>query len=84
MTLIRRMQFPLPEDLDIFLLLIFKNALCIQYFANSTQAAMEDDFNTADAVSSVFELVKFINTKVSSESSRAFLEKLSDLLRFYH
>lgn len=45
------------------------------------EAAMEDDFNTADAVSSVFELVKFINTKVSSESSRAFLEKLSDLLR---
>ena len=39
-------------------------------------AAMEDDCNTADAVSAVFELVKFINTNASSENSRAFLEKL--------
>ncbi|MCI8876686.1 MAG: cysteine--tRNA ligase [Lachnospiraceae bacterium] len=52
-----------------------------QGYREKFEAAMEDDFNTADAVSSVFELVKFINTKVSSESSRAFLEKLSDLLR---
>lgn len=45
------------------------------------EEAMEDDFNTADAVSAVFELVKFINTKVSPESSKSFLLKLSDLLR---
>lgn len=44
------------------------------------EAAMEDDFNTADAVSAVFELVKFINTKVSAESSSPFLQQLSDLL----
>lgn len=44
------------------------------------EAAMEDDFNTADAVSAVFELVKFINTNVSAESSSPFLQQLSDLL----
>ncbi|MCM1257738.1 MAG: cysteine--tRNA ligase [Roseburia sp.] len=44
------------------------------------EAAMEDDFNTADAVSSVFELVKFINTKVSAKSSKSFLQQLSELL----
>lgn len=44
------------------------------------ETAMEDDFNTADAVSAVFELVKFINTNVSAESSSPFLQQLSDLL----
>ena len=40
--------------------------------------AMDDDFNTADALSAVFELVKFINTHVSEKSSRAFLSALKE------
>ncbi len=40
------------------------------------EAAMDDDFNTADAISAVFELVKFINSNVSAESSNAFLGEL--------
>ncbi len=39
-------------------------------------AAMEDDFNTADAISVIFELVKFANTHASEGSSKAFLEAL--------
>ena len=35
------------------------------------EEAMDDDFNTADAVSAVFELVKFANTTVTEESSPA-------------
>ena len=31
------------------------------------EAAMEDDFNTADAVSAVFELVKLSNSTASAE-----------------
>lgn len=38
--------------------------------------AMDDDFNTADAISVIFELVKFINTKANEKSSKAFLEAL--------
>ncbi|MBQ6631006.1 MAG: cysteine--tRNA ligase [Romboutsia sp.] len=45
--------------------------------------AMEDDLNTADAVSAIFELSKFINTNVSEESSLEFaklcLDKFNEL-----
>jgi cysteinyl-tRNA synthetase len=50
-------------------------------------AAMDDDLNTADAISVIFELVKYANTAVTEESSRAFaaqvlaeLKQLSDVL----
>lgn len=45
-------------------------------YLNKFEAAMDDDFNTADAVSAVFEFVKFINTRVKGESSKELLEKL--------
>lgn len=41
---------------------------------------MDDDANTADAVSAVFELVKYINTNASSDNSREYLQKLYDRL----
>ena len=34
------------------------------------EEAMEDDFNTADAISVIFELVKFVNTKAKEQSSQ--------------
>ena len=40
------------------------------------ETAMDDDFNTADAISAVFELVKWINSRVSGASSKEFIEKL--------
>lgn len=40
--------------------------------------AMDDDFNTADAVSAIFELVKFANTNASEASSKAFVQALKD------
>ena len=36
------------------------------------EEAMDDDLNTADAVSAVFELVKYANTHVKEETSKAF------------
>ena len=42
--------------------------------------AMDDDFNTADAISVIFELVKFINTNTSENSSKEFVEALSKQL----
>ena len=50
-------------------------------FVDKFEAAMDDDFNTADAISAVFELVKFCNTNVSQDSSQQFLEKLSMRLK---
>ena len=56
-------------------------------FATKFEAAMDDDFNTADALAAIFELVKFANTNVDENSSREFagglyeeLFKLSDVL----
>lgn len=42
--------------------------------------AMDDDFNTADAIAAIFELVKFINTNVSAASGKEFLQALKDEL----
>ncbi len=49
-------------------------------FTRRFDAAMEDDLNTADAISVIFELVKFINTNSGDESSKAYLEGLRDQL----
>lgn len=38
--------------------------------------AMDDDFNSADAISVVFELVKFINSNTSESASKEYLEAL--------
>ena len=40
--------------------------------------AMEDDINTADAISAIFELSRFINTNVSEKSSLEFAKKCLD------
>lgn len=40
--------------------------------------AMDDDFNTADAIAAIFELVKFVNTNTDEQSSREFLQSLKD------
>ena len=49
-------------------------------FAVKFEEAMDDDFNTADALAAVFELVKFANTKVNEESTGAFAGYLLDII----
>nr|WP_330377499.1 cysteine--tRNA ligase [Cellulosilyticum ruminicola] len=41
--------------------------------------AMEDDFNTADAISIIFELVKFANTYAKEGASKPFIQAVFDL-----
>lgn len=45
-------------------------------YVEKFDAAMDDDFNTADALSVIFELVKFANTNAGTESGKAFVEAL--------
>lgn len=45
-------------------------------YVDSFEKAMDDDFNTADAIAAVFELVKYINTTADGESSGEYLESL--------
>ncbi len=49
-------------------------------YRNNFETAMDDDFNTADAMAAVFDLVKFINSNVSSDNSKAFIESLNGIL----
>ena len=50
-------------------------------FVAAFEEAMDDDFNTADALAAVFDLVKFINTSAGENSSKAYLENLLELLK---
>lgn len=41
--------------------------------------AMDDDLNTADAISVIFELAKFMNTNISDQSSKEFVQLNLDI-----
>lgn len=43
-------------------------------------AAMEDDFNTADAISAIFEIVKAANSNLTSDNSISTIETVSNLI----
>ena len=47
-------------------------------FTEKFDEAMDDDINTADAISVIFELVKFTNTNVTEHSQKAFIQALKD------
>ena len=47
-------------------------------FITKFDEAMDDDFNTADAISAIFELVKFANTNATEASSKAFVKALKE------
>lgn len=56
-------------------------------FVKKYEVAMDDDLNTADAISVIFELVKYANVNVTEESTKATVElvlntvtKLCDIL----
>ena len=54
----------------------------IPTYVKRFEDAMEDDLNTADAISVIFELVKFANTNVkTSVTSKAFAQKLYDTMK---
>lgn len=40
------------------------------------ESVMDDDFNTADAISVIFDLVRFANSNTNEDSAKAFLEAL--------
>ncbi len=45
-------------------------------YAADFERAMDDDFNTADAIAAVFDLVKYINTTSDGSRSKEYLESL--------
>lgn len=54
---------------------IYQDAIA---FRGKFEEAMEDDFNTADAISVIFELIKLANTFANEGSSKEFVEALEN------
>lgn len=48
----------------------------VRGYIKKFEEAMEDDFNTADAIAAIFELVKFANTNLQEDSSRPFIDEV--------
>lgn len=47
-------------------------------FESKFDEAMDDDFNTADAISAIFELVKFANSNTKESSSAEYIKALKE------
>ena len=54
------------------------DALCQKF-----DKAMDDDFNTADAVAAIFEMVKLANIDAQAESAQDFIQKILDTIVEY-
>lgn len=50
----------------------------VEALVEKYEEAMEDDFNTADAIAAIFEIVKLANTNTDAESTKAFVKFLFD------
>lgn len=50
-------------------------------YEQAFDAAMDDDFNTADAIAAVFDLVKYANTCTDEQSSKAFTDALREKIQ---
>jgi len=48
----------------------------LQELTEKFEEAMEDDFNTADAIAAIFEIVKFANIHVTENSAKELVEKI--------
>ena len=64
-----------------------KEAEGLAEYEKKFDEAMDDDFNTADAIAAIFELVKYANSNVTAENTKAFINgvkekiiSLSDIL----
>lgn len=53
----------------------------LEQYKESYISKMDDDFNTADAISVIFDLVKDVNVNLNAKSSKEILQKAIDLIR---
>ena len=50
----------------------------IDRFMQAFERSMDDDFNTSDAVSTLFEMVKYINTEMENTSNVSFIKNFNE------
>ena len=56
------------------------NVAAAKELVEKYEAAMDDDFNTADAISAVFELVKLSNSTASESSTKAYVDYMRETI----
>ena len=56
------------------------NILTAQGLRDKFITAMDDDFNTADAISAIFELIKLSNTTVDENTSGEYVDALLEII----
>lgn len=64
-----------------------QNQAAVEELVQKFETAMDDDFNTADAISAIFEIVRLSNSTISEASTKAYvsyvketMDKLCDVL----
>ena len=55
-----------------------KEAEGLAEYGKKFDEAMDDDFNTADAIAAIFELVKYANSNVTAENTKAFINTVKE------
>ena len=55
-----------------------KEAEGLAEYEKKFDEAMDDDFNTADAIAAIFELVKYANSNVTAENTKAFMNAVKE------
>ena len=50
----------------------------LEEYVKKFDEAMDDDFNTADAIAAIFELVKYANSNVTGENTKAFVTAVKE------
>ena len=58
-----------------------QNQAAVEELVQKFETAMDDDFNTADALAAIFELVKYANQNADGSSSKAYVQALLDELK---
>ena len=55
----------------------------IKECGNKFEASMDDDFNTADAIAAIFDMVKLANSNANTDSSKEFIDELRNTIVSY-
>ena len=50
-----------------------QNQAAVEELVQKFETAMDDDFNTADAISAIFEIVRLSNSTISEASTKAYV-----------
>lgn len=57
-----------------------QNQVAVEELVQKFETAMDDDFNTADAISAIFEIVRLSNSTISEASTKAYVSYVKETM----